>query len=55
MYLVVFMVRMMVLYHCIYVFSGVHAQRDGSVPHVHMYLVVFMGSVMVQYHMYICI
>jgi hypothetical protein len=55
MYLVVFMVRMMVLYHCIYLFSGVHAQRDGSVPHVHMYLVVFMGSVMVQYHMYICI
>ena len=55
MYLVVFMVRMMVLYHCTYVFSGVHAQRDGAVPPVDMYLVVFMVSMMVLYHMYTCI
>jgi uncharacterized membrane protein len=55
MYLVVFMVSVMVLYHLYICFSGVHGWRDGVVPPVHMYLVVFMVSLMVLYHLYICI
>jgi hypothetical protein len=38
-----------------YVFSGVHGERYGAVPPVHMYLVVFMVSVMALYPLYIFI
>ena len=55
MYLVVFMVSLMAVYHCTYVFSDVHGYYDGAVLPVHMYLVVFMFSVMALCHLHICI
>jgi hypothetical protein len=55
MYLVVFMVSVMVMYHLYICISGVHGWRDGAVLPVHMYLVVFMASVMVLDYLYICI